>query len=47
MTSVGYGDMSPITPQGQAVATIIMLSGILTLAVRHASTVFGWQWLHI
>jgi voltage-gated potassium channel Kch len=33
MTSVGYGDMSPVTSEGQAVASVIMLSGILTLAV--------------
>eukprot|EP01135_Chromosphaera_perkinsii_P006353 Nk52_evm82s485 gene=Nk52_evmTU82s485 len=32
MTSVGYGDVVPFTPQGKVVATLCMIVGILTLA---------------
>jgi voltage-gated potassium channel len=31
--SVGYGDISPVTPQGRAVATVLMLVGIGTLGM--------------
>lgn len=33
LTTVGYGDISPITPLGQAVATLIMLLGYAIIAV--------------
>jgi len=33
LTTVGYGDIAPITPQGQAIATIIMLLGYGIIAV--------------
>lgn len=33
LTTVGYGDISPITPFGQFVATIIMISGYAIIAV--------------
>lgn len=33
LTTVGYGDIAPITPQGQAIATIIMLVGYGIIAV--------------
>ena len=33
LTTVGYGDIAPITPQGQLVATIIMLLGYGIIAV--------------
>ncbi len=33
LTTVGYGDIAPITPQGQAIATIIMLIGYGIIAV--------------
>jgi voltage-gated potassium channel len=32
-TTVGYGDISPVTPQGRAVATVLMLVGIGTLGM--------------
>ena len=33
ITTVGYGDIAPITPQGQLIATIIMLLGYGIIAV--------------
>ncbi|PIB39028.1 ion transporter [Maribacter sp. 4G9] len=33
LTTVGYGDIAPITPQGQFIATIIMLLGYGVIAV--------------
>ncbi|NNE77947.1 MAG: ion transporter [Pricia sp.] len=33
LTTVGYGDIAPITPQGQLIATIIMLVGYGVIAV--------------
>jgi voltage-gated potassium channel len=33
VTTVGYGDFFPVTPQGRIVACFIMATGILTLAV--------------
>ncbi|UWX56389.1 ion transporter [Maribacter litopenaei] len=33
LTTVGYGDIAPITPQGQLIATIIMLLGYGIIAV--------------
>lgn len=33
LTTVGYGDISPVTPQGQALAMLIMLMGYGVIAV--------------
>jgi len=33
LTTVGYGDISPVTPFGQAIAAIIMISGYAIIAV--------------
>jgi voltage-gated potassium channel len=33
LTTVGYGDISPITPFGQAIAAVIMISGYAIIAV--------------
>jgi voltage-gated potassium channel len=33
MTTVGYGDMSPKTPLGQAIATMVMITGYSIIAV--------------
>jgi len=33
LTTVGYGDIAPITPQGQLIATVIMLLGYGIIAV--------------
>jgi hypothetical protein len=45
MTSVGYGDMFPETDPGRFVASFIMLSGILTLAVP--ITLIGNKFHHV
>lgn len=33
LTTVGYGDISPVTPFGQAIAAVIMISGYAIIAV--------------
>lgn len=33
LTTVGYGDMSPKTPLGQAIATLVMITGYAVIAV--------------
>lgn len=33
LTTVGYGDMSPKTPMGQAIATMVMITGYSIIAV--------------
>ena len=45
MTSVGYGDMYPVTYTGRFFASFIMLSGILTLAVP--ITLIGNKFQHV
>lgn len=37
ITTVGYGDMYPVTPIGRLVATALMMSGIAVLGVVTAS----------
>ncbi len=37
MTTVGYGDISPVTPGGRVVATVVMLSGIGILGLVTAT----------
>ena len=36
-TTVGYGDISPVTPQGRAVAAVLMLVGIGTIGMLTGS----------
>lgn len=45
LTTVGYGDIAPITPQGQLIATIIMLLGygIIAVPTGIVTTEFGKQ----
>ena len=33
LTTVGYGDISPITPLGQAIASVVMIMGYGVIAV--------------
>jgi voltage-gated potassium channel len=33
LTTVGYGDLAPVTPQGRALATLLMLVGYGIIAV--------------
>ena len=37
ITTVGYGDMYPTTPEGRGIATFIMLSGIAIFGVVSAN----------
>jgi voltage-gated potassium channel len=37
ITTVGYGDMYPVTPEGRGIATFIMLSGIAIFGVVSAN----------
>jgi voltage-gated potassium channel len=46
ITSVGYGDRFPITPEGRLVAVGLMLAGIALLGVVTA-TVAGWFIQHV
>ncbi|MDN4478535.1 potassium channel family protein [Demequina lignilytica] len=41
MTTVGYGDFAPVTGQGRAIATVLMLMGIALIGVITAS-VAAW-----
>ncbi|WP_062378473.1 potassium channel family protein [Demequina pelophila] len=41
MTTVGYGDYAPVTPEGRVVATVIMLVGVALIGVITA-TVAAW-----
>lgn len=33
MTTVGYGDRFPVTPQGRTMAAFVMLSGVALIGV--------------
>ena len=37
MTTVGYGDMVPITPVGRVVATVIILAGVILISTFTAT----------
>ena len=37
VTTVGYGDMYPVTPEGRAIATFLMLAGIAIFGVVAAN----------
>ena len=39
ISTLGYGDISPLTPQGQAVAIFVAISGQLYLAILMAMLV--------
>jgi hypothetical protein len=39
ISTLGYGDITPITPQGQAIAMLVALSGQLYLAILMAMLV--------
>ena len=36
VTTVGYGDMFPVTPAGRGVATVLMLTGIASVGSHSA-----------
>ena len=48
LTTVGYGDIAPITPQGQFIATLIMLLGygIIAVPTGIVTVEFGKQGQH-
>ncbi|MED4781429.1 ion transporter [Brevibacillus choshinensis] len=45
-TTVGYGDISPVTPGGRIMATILMLTGIGMLGALTANFATHWTELH-
>lgn len=45
-TTVGYGDISPVTPGGRIMATILMLTGIGMLGALTANFATHWTQLH-